>query len=374
MKKLERKILFDLYEVSVFVLPAVVALIISQLVTLQVYLWEDPENRKFLASWRALQLIPAFIYAYISDRHYRKGALVVSHVLGLLVGLIFFFLKMPFYALIFIGLTFNPISVARAALLDNFPHYSSLKLVAVTYFALYIPWVVYDQFRQIPLDYLMIATFALLFFNAILTALFFQDRKDLSTVDHSLSHVIPKTRQLNTLLTIIGFLLSQATMEIIWMLVHDTATSDLWMNLTNAGFILGFIGAVLYKKLPHMSMLTVTYATGLGISLISIIGYKSSLFTCTSALFSSMSYYSVLAGIYLPFVTDAVMSMFSPRRKAVASAVIEFANLLAVLLAYAVTIWVTENMCTMLYIITFFFLIASILQRKVEKSIEGKKL
>lgn len=357
----------DLGKVISLSVPTIIAIIISELIILQIYLYKNLETDRFLVLWRIAQLIPVFIFAYISDRQYRKGALVISHLLGLCVGSILWLLGQPFWALILAGLIFNPISVARAALLDNFPQYSSVKLVSITYFALYIPWIFYDRLAKIPLNIFVVVTLILLLTNALITIFLFKDRQDVAKSNHSLHSAVIRNNIQKIVLMIFAFILSQMTIEIVWSLIHHLGDVNEWMDLTNYGFLFGFACAVFYKKLPHMSIITLTYATGFGISLLAIIARKYGLYNCEGAVFSSMSYFTVVAGVYLPFVTDGVISLFNPRRKAVASATIELASLIAVILSYLSILYITENFCYLPSFIALLFFFATFLQRRVEK-------
>ena len=42
-----------------------------------------------------------------------------------------------------------------------------------------------------------------------------------------------------------------------------------------------------------------------------------------------MQYYSIIGGLYLPFVTDTVIKILGPRRRAFGSAMIEFGDTIA---------------------------------------------
>lgn len=367
METVKNKSIHEFYKIITFSIPAIVAILISELVTIQVYLVPSVEANHLLASWRILQLIPAFIFAYLSDRQYRKGALVISHLISLVLGVAAYVLGYRLWALIVIGLTFNPISVARASLLDNFPQYSSIKLVAITYFAMYIPWIFYNQISLIPLNYATVFTLVLLFINTAMTIFLFKDRKDLTHVDHSLQRTLLNKNVKKLSLMILAFIFSQITVELVWSLIHHYQNANSWIILTNFGFIIGFACSVLYKKLPHMSIITLTYTTGFGISLVAILGSRYGLFGCREAVFSSMSYYTVIAGVYLPFVTDGVISLFNPTRKAMASAVVELATRIGVILSYICLLYVAQNYCDSSYLIALLFLIAALLQRRAEK-------
>ena len=169
------------------------------------------------------------------------------------------------------------------------------------------------------------------------------------------------------ILMIIAFVLSQITFELVWDLLYRSPGKNIWVSLMNYGFVIGFAGAILYKKLPHMSIITLTYTTGFGISIVAMIGNWYGLFGCREGILSSMGYYTVVAGVYLPLVTDGVISLFNPLKKAMASAVVELASRVASICWYIGLFYVLQNYCYSLYLISFLFLLAAFLQRRVEK-------
>ena len=57
------------------------------------------------------------------------------------------------WVLILIAIIFNPTPVARAALLDAFPNYSTLKIVATTFFVIYFPWMFFNELSTIDFNF-----------------------------------------------------------------------------------------------------------------------------------------------------------------------------------------------------------------------------
>ena len=80
-----------------------------------------------------------------------------------------------------------------------------------------------------------------------------------------------------------------------------------------------------------------------------------------------MSHYAVVGGMYLPFVTDAVIKMVGSRNKGIGSALIEGGDTLAILIA---TIFSSVFASTWILGINFvLYLIATGIQKRAEKII-----
>lgn len=61
-------------------------------------------------SWSLLQIFPAFIFGFFSDRYQRRITLFVSQILGVVGGILLWFFKFNSWIFFFLGLAFNPLS------------------------------------------------------------------------------------------------------------------------------------------------------------------------------------------------------------------------------------------------------------------------
>jgi len=358
-----------IHKMIALAIPSLIAIILLELINAQIYYYGPfGEKEHLFTCWNLLQLVPAFLFGYISDRHYRKKALVVSQILGLVGGIILYTFGIKTWVLIFIALTFNPLPVARAALLDNFPQYPALKLVAITFLAQNLPWAFFNQIGRFSLNSLVVFTFSILFINVILTYFFFVDRQDLMHPKVKVDHykIFNKSNR-RIAYTLLAFTLSELTFYLVWVFIEHSDGYYIWLNLTTLGALIGIFCAMLYNRLPHMSIITLFYTIGFGISVVAIFTCMMGVFSCGVSLLSAISHYCVVGGLYLPFVTEAVINMVGTRHKAVGAALIEFADTIALVAAPFILFALSKYPLGILFLTATLCLCAAIFQKRAER-------
>jgi len=98
--------------------------------------------------WSVVQIIPAFLFGFYSDRYNRIIVLIISHVFGIItISFLYFGHSLP-WAFLGVGFCFNPFSICRATLLDNYPQVSAISIVAATFIFKNIFWVFLDLFPE----------------------------------------------------------------------------------------------------------------------------------------------------------------------------------------------------------------------------------
>lgn len=350
-------------------IPSLIAISILELINIEAnYAGTNFNNNQLYTILNFLQLIPAFTFAYISDKHFRKKALIVSQILGFLGISILFIFGIKFWVLIGIAITFNPIPVARAALLDNFSHQSSLKIVAITFLAQYFPWIFYNQIVSFPLNSLYGFTLAILFINIILTKVLFRDRTDekKTTKTINILTIINKINK-RMMLTIISFMLAGMSLYLVWIYLQNTGDNFIWFDFTNLGIFIGVACSLFYSVLPHMTIITLFYAVGLCMYLVALITSYTMPYQCDQCLLNVFSHYSIVVGMYVIFVTEAVIKIFGARNKAIGAAVIELTNSIAMVISSMIFVFAKPNSTAIIALTIPFFLTAVLLQKKGEK-------
>lgn len=351
-------------------IPSLLAICIVELVNVEVYLFGPvSQNASMLFIWIALQLIPGFVFGYISDCNFRKATLIVCQLLGLLGGLTLLIFGFESWVLILIALTFNPLPVARAALLDHFPQHSTVKLVAITFLAQFLPWTFFGSLANYPHRLIIYIILGLLGTNTLLTAFLFKGdtEQPKRKVEVHKPRLVLKNKTLIYSLT--AFIFAEATFYLFWAFLEYNPDGHVWITITNYSTVLGIGIAMLYTRLPHISIITLLYSIGAGIAIIALAHCTIVPSFCSSGLINAMSTYAIIGGLYLPFVTDGVIRMVGPRHRAFGSATFEFGDTIASFVAPLLNIFFIGNTHVILITVVILYLLATIFQRKAENTI-----
>ncbi len=374
------------------VIPSLIAIIISGIIDVEIFLHDpfDTIIKEWFADhqtqetmrrigWSFLQIFPAFIFGFISDHNYRRKMLILSQILGVLGGAFLWIFKFEAWVIFFIGLTFNPLSVARAAMLDNYPKISALKVIAVTYIAKNIAWVLINLYSEVSFENVISYLLPVLLCNAILMYFFQKDKfeEKATTGELKNANLIKKNRS-PIILTLTALSLSETTFYILWIYLESGTgqlilnTHEKWLSIIAFGTLLGTSFSMFYKKIPHFSIITILYSVGAGMIFITILCVSQFKLSYEDNLMSAMSHYCVIGGIYLPFVTDAFIELSGAKRKATGSAFSEMGDTIALFLASIFAIFLGINAFNTLISIMLLYILATVLQRYAERH-EDKK-
>jgi hypothetical protein len=347
-------------------IPLLFAILIFEFIKVQIT-YRKPGNSDFLLNLLLFgQLVPCFLFAYISDKYYRMQALISCHCLGLACGALFYFLGMHTEALILIVLTFTPLSVARASILDNFSHHSYLKLLSLTFFAQQIPWGLFQQIISFPERELIVFTMLLIFINTVLIAVFFKDsKKDLHWHNVTVREALKRNRA-PFIYTGIAFVLASLSMRIGWLYAEVFHMTERGIEVLDLALMVGTVITMCYRRLPHMSTLTFCYSIGFGIGIVVILGQYLNAVNAEHSIFNFISFGSVVEGMAFPFALDALISMFGPKNKAIGSAVTEMGTGIASFLAITALTLRSTYPEWIIHAMAIFFFAAMLLQMKAE--------
>lgn len=357
-------------------IPLLLTIIIMELITIEISLAPIYKTTAYHIIWLFLQLVPGFALAYLSDRNKRKKILIISQCLGI-IGIILL-AKFGFnpWVLAFVAITFNPTPIARAAFIDNYPQHSILKLISITFLAQWIPWTFINYIPKIDYTIVLYILLAVQSLNTVLSFLFFKDKYDY--VNHDEKHPYPweiLIRKKAILYTIVAFILAELTFYLVWLFLENHPRMHSWLSITTLATLIGICIALLYKHIPHMSIITLLYGIGAGFMLVSFViclSYPSS--SCDNRLINSIINYSVVGGIYLPFVADAVITMSGEKHKAIGAAFIELGGAIATILSPLICIMINLNSNRLLLIIAIIYILAMFSQRHAEKIVRSKNL
>lgn len=329
-------------------------------------------------SWSLLQIFPALIFGFFSDLYQRKLVLVASQIFGVL-GLFFLWLGgVTFWVFLFLGFFFNPFSIVRATLLDDFSKVSALKVIAITYIVKNISWVGLELSKYYTTQALLNVLLPTLVLTLILSVALLSARN--SKVN---SKSLINKNKTPILLTITALSLAETTFYLLWVYLESGRAptgptlqgGENWLSVITVGTLLGTAFVMFYKKIPHFSIITILYGAGFGMLIVTFIFmYKFSWSYTEDTLTTTMSHYSVIGGIYLPFVADSLITLCGVKRKAVGSALSEVADALALIVASSLAIFLAQNVFHILIVIGVLYFMATIFQKAVESNEDIKLL
>lgn len=332
---------------------------------------QNPDTQLMIKriTWSCLQIIPAFIFGIISDHHLRKKVLIYTQIFGVLGSFLLLFFQFEFWVFLFIGLTCNPLSVARAAMLDNYPKLSALKIIAVTFMVKNAAWMFIDFFEAIPLLSVIMWILPIQAVNVFLTKWFFQDKfedkvKMREYQDMEKHH---KTNRFAILLTVLAVSLSETTFYLLWTFLETSQYLEKWLFVTTLGTYLGTTFTLMYRRIPHPSLIAILYSSGAGIMLVTLLYIKYFGLSYTENLIAALSHYCIIGGIYLPFVADAIIELSGSIRKATGSAIFEIGDMIALFLASVASIFFIKSPHSILVVNAILYTIATIIQKMSEK-------
>ncbi|MCF7852597.1 MAG: MFS transporter [Simkaniaceae bacterium] len=313
------------HKISVYAtaIPVCIAIAMATVMSIKVHL-HLKESVIAYFSWVSFQALGAVFIGFASDLFCRKKIFILTQVFGIATLLLIILTKEAVLFLPILGLLFHPYSVGLAGMIDNFPQSSKVKIAAICFLAFLFPWVFYNYLFQ----YEVLINFAaliVLIVNIIFSAVFFFDRRD-ERVKHKLfqfhREIHPKDRK-KFLFTFLAFFFTQLAYFFINTFVETSILSEQFYIVLAMGSIVGCGFAFFYKKLPHVSILTITYGIAFFTSIIPLI-YSYVLGPSTINATYIYVVVGCLGGFFIPFVYDVLVNSVSPTIRGTSCGLIEF--------------------------------------------------
>ncbi len=360
-----------MYHLIVCGFPSLLGIFLFEFLNAQILFYTETTVSYFYVIARFFHVIPSFSFAYLADKNYRKEALLMSHVLGFIASFLLYLYGFSFWSVLVVSIVFNPLSVARAALLDNFPRYSPLKLMAVAFIMKGIPWVVFCVLYQngFSFSYLIKVTLSLFLLNVLMIAFLFRDNRDAFGRSHGtqFAHIFRGVGS-QVVSILIAFILMQAIIRMAWERIEFIQLDQMsWTAFAHIGLILGSASAMLYKRLPHLSIITLTYVAGVCFIILTILLHRFSPVDHSNSIATVVCYYCVIGGISLPLVADVVITLFGSHRKALGAVMIDVAEAMSLLVAVLLATLVISSFYQTASVMLLLFLVASVLQKQIER-------
>lgn len=303
-------------------IPVCLAIAVATLFSIQVHIHLQNSIITYFL-WVSLQAIGAIFVGFSSDLFCRRRIFLLTQLCGVITLLLIIFTKQKMIFFPLLGFLFHPYSVGLAGMIDNFPNSSKVKIAAVCFIAFLIPWLFYEFILEYgkQLDFFILV---LLIVNFTLSFLFFYDKRD-EKVRHSLFQFpreIHKNAKNKFLYTYIAFCFTQFSYFFINSYIETTHYSKEFYIILALGSIIGCIFTFFYKKLPHVSILTITYGIAFFMSFIPF------LFTHLFGLEINTTFLFVvvgcLGGFFIPFVYDILINAVTPKVRGTSCGLVEF--------------------------------------------------
>lgn len=349
------------------VLATFFAILVYVFVSIQMYIFLG--SSEFYSNfYKILQAIGVLCFGYVSDRFCRRktGLSTQFVALSASIGLLFF--PKSILLILISGFFYNPLSILRASLLDNIPRMSKVQLIAWTFIIQILPFCFYNTLSLIhPLLLLKSATF-LLSLSFVFSLFFFQDRRD--RLSHNVLHfdirqlVHPNVHK-KFLFTLLAYVPAQCVNFFTGNLLGNFSSNSVLFSILSASGLVGASIAILYKKTPHVSLLTVLYGISVITATIPIVciyfyNYQEVPIPIELIVFSTLSSFS------LPFVYDIVLSSVNAYYRGFTCGILEALYSLTTLINFAFIYAFRTHILWSLSIILLLFLTATLTQRSAE--------
>jgi MFS family permease len=308
-------------------LSPLLSIFLAQAMHVYLYLCFRDKPISVFITWALCQGIGNILIGYLSDQNCRKKLLIFTQSCGL-IGLLVHMSSPSFFwiSTVFLGLCFNPMGVARASLVDNAPYVSKVKLMALTFMIGAIPWSLYPLIAKTGQSILGQIGLALFFLNLILSIGVFTDNRDHKVRGHTpkkLQHLIHTSHAKRFWWTLFAAFPVSIAFFFTDTIIEKYPNNAQFFGIEGLGCLFAAFLAFLYRKTPHTSLLTVTYAVGLVLAIIP--GSCELVFPGNSFNAAyQIIFFSVLGGFYIPFVYDVVLNASSANHRGVVCGAIEF--------------------------------------------------
>jgi len=263
---------------------------------------------------------------FLSDIFCRRRILIVMHLLAPVLLVLSYFYTSSLWVIVLFGLVYNPLSTIRANLVDNTQEYSRVKLISISFIVQFFPQTFVVLFQDLSKYTSLLLAIGGILISLILGLIFFFDRRDkklrAQNYFSKIAFFLPKTST-RAIYTFIAFIPSQLAFFVSNNLLEAYTMKPQYYSILSFGALIGACISTLYKKTPHVSVLTIAYGFALMISLLPlgakyIYGYEH-----LDIPFMFVALGSVL-GFYISFVYDVILHSVSKNYRGTACGLLDF--------------------------------------------------
>ena len=331
------------------------------------FTWIDRDVN--LINWcNAAIALGAIFMGFLSDSLCRRKMLIFIHcVAPILLTLCYL---MPTVSVFYVLLCFvyNPLSTVRANLIDNTQEYSKIKLISYSFMIQFLPDSFYVFFQDIHFDIAYLSAMGAMLLSLSVGLVFFFDRRDEKIKHESMIAKIaffaPQTRP-RALLTFIAFIPTQIAYFISDNFLDADTLNPLYYSILSFGSLLGAGLSSLYKKTPHVSVLTIAYGVAFLVSVLPLgteflYGYRQ---LNVPYMFIALG---TLLGFYISFVYDVILHSVAKHFRGTACGILDFVYSGASLITLISSSFLAQNLSWTLVAIAVAFAVALAVQKRAE--------
>lgn len=304
---------------------------------------------------------------FLSDYFCRRKTLLLLHVLAPILLIWAYFFSGTILPIVLFGFIYSPLAIVRANLIDNTKEHSRIKLLSLSFIIQFFPETLTFLFHNLEKMESLLWSLGLLIFSFLVGLFFFFDRRDKEikqeTFSKKVSFMIP--HHFSGFLTFLAFIPVQIAYFISDNLLEVFSLSPLYYSLLSFGSLVGASVSSIYRKTPHISVLTIAYGFAFLISLLPIsakylYGYNQLDLPFLFVMMGS------LVGFYLPFVYDVILRFSNKVYRGTICGAIDFIYSGASLVTLFIFKPLSHHLFASLALVVFCFGVALIFQKAAE--------
>ncbi len=343
--------------------PALLMISLFELVSIQIY--NLPSSGEFFIIWIVSLALSGLYLGYLSDRFSRKTCLLFTLTSGFVLILWINLYGVSPLLILLLGMTFNPTPIARASIIDNFPHQSKVQLIAFTFIAQFLPWCLFSYLSQMQHTVFLKIMLPSMLINAVFFV-FFCDVRDYKAHTLKIRQLIHQGNRSKVYLTLFALFVGQIVFFLSDSYLEFQESHKILYSLLGIGSLVGTLLSLLYRKTPHLSVLTLAYGMGILFSIVSL--FSAIVYNVDNLNFSFQTMLVAnLGGFYLPFVYDAILSSTSPAFRGTLCGFIELLISMASVFALLFFRIISDSIIFLFTFISLLFIISLFSQRFAEK-------
>ncbi|HEV3270215.1 MAG TPA: hypothetical protein VGZ69_06165 [Candidatus Rhabdochlamydia sp.] len=362
-----------LLKASIKLFPSLLPIFLGELLLVHIFLILGKERLSIeFFAYIMLEATSLWFSGKLSDIWSRRKVLLLIHSSTLVTLILSYFfrndLKRPFLLLLASGILFNPGPAARAILIDNFKstiiktsnnfysklHLTETRLIGISWIVQYLPWIFGPFFILLSEYQRLFLIIGLLLFSIPLLYYQLSDSLENSVLSKHRSFI----KNFNKApLILSGLLFAQLVFFTTFDKVDFLKNSSNLFSLIGIGALLGTIFSLFFRKTPHLSVVTYSYAFGMMLSFTNFLYYY---FPTNEFLDTGLSliHLAAVGGFYLPFVFDIIISKSNAQHRGTLFACAEVVQSLAAVLGVIAMTLIGDNPIFLFATTTILFIIA----------------